>query len=45
MPVPTYDHFIEPVMRYLAEHTEGAPARDVKDAAAEALHLSDAGTG
>jgi TonB family protein len=29
-------------MRYLAEHPEGAPARDVHDAAAEALHLSDA---
>jgi TonB family protein len=42
MPVPTYERFIEPVMRYLAEHPEGAPARDVQDAAAEALHLSDA---
>jgi restriction system protein len=26
---------------YLADHPEGAPARDVHDAAAEALHLSD----
>ena len=42
MSVPTYDHFIEPVMRYLAEPPEGAPARDVHDAAADALHLSDA---
>src|SRR5271166_3673700 len=42
MSVPTYDQFIEPVMRYLAEHPEGAPARDVHDAAADALHLSDA---
>jgi restriction system protein len=41
MSVPTYDHFIEPVMRYLAEHPEGAPARDVYGAAAEALRLSD----
>jgi restriction system protein len=41
MPVPTYDQFVEPVMRYLAEHPQGAPARDVHDAAAETLHLSD----
>jgi restriction system protein len=41
MPVPTYDHFVEPVMRYLAQHPQGASARDVHDAAAEALHLSD----
>jgi restriction system protein len=41
MPVPTYDLFVEPVMRYLAEHPEGAFARDIHDAAAEALHLSD----
>jgi hypothetical protein len=25
MSVPTYDHFIEPVMRYLAKHPDGAP--------------------
>lgn len=42
MSVPTYDQFIEPVMRYLAEHAEGALARDVHDAAAAALHLSEA---
>ncbi len=42
MSVPTYDHFIEPIMRYLAQHIDGAPARDVHDAAAEALGLSDA---
>jgi len=42
MPVPTYDQFIEPVLRYLAEHPDGAPARDVHDAAAEVLKLSDA---
>ncbi len=41
MPVPTYDQFVEPVMRYLAKHPEGAPARDVHDAAAEALDLSE----
>ena len=42
MAVPTYDKFIEPVLRYLAAHPEGAPARDVSEAAADALQLSDA---
>jgi restriction system protein len=42
MPVPTYDKFIEPVLRYLAAHAEGAPAREVHDAAATALALSEA---
>jgi len=40
MPVPTYDHFIEPVLRYLASHPTGAPTREVYDAAAKALALS-----
>lgn len=42
MPVPTYDQFIEPVLRYLAAHPAGAPARDVHEAAANALGLADA---
>jgi len=42
MAVPTYDRFIEPILRYLAAHPYGAPARDVHDAAAFALGLSDA---
>ena len=42
MPVPTYDKFIEPVLRYLAAHSDGAAARDVHAAAAQALGLSDA---
>jgi restriction system protein len=29
MPVPTYDKFIEPVLRYLAAHPDGSIARDV----------------
>ncbi len=41
MPVPTYDKFIEPILRYLAVHLEGAPAREVHDAAADALAISD----
>ena len=41
MPVPTYDQFIEPVLRYFGAHPDGALARDVHDAAADALRLSD----
>jgi restriction system protein len=40
-PIPTYDCFIEPVLRYLAEHPEGALARDVHCASAQALGLSE----
>ncbi len=42
MAVPTYDQFIEPVLRYLAAHPEGAVARDVHDAAADVLDVSEA---
>lgn len=42
MPVPTYDQFIEPILRYLAATPEGATARDVHEAAADALNLSEA---
>jgi restriction system protein len=41
MPVPTYDKFIEPILRHLAIHPEGLPAREVHDAAAGVLGLSD----
>ena len=41
MPVPTYDRFIEPILRYLAAHAEGSAARDVHDAAASALGLTE----
>src|SRR5688500_7887289 len=44
MPVPTYDRFIEPVLRYLAAHPDGALARDVHDAAAISLRLTEADT-
>jgi restriction system protein len=40
MPVPTYDRFIEPIIRHLAAHPDGASARDVQDAAATALGLT-----
>ncbi|MDA0674708.1 MAG: restriction endonuclease [Cyanobacteria bacterium] len=41
MAVPTYDQFIEPILRYLAAHPDGARAREVHDAAADALGLSN----
>ncbi|MBI3207101.1 MAG: restriction endonuclease [Myxococcales bacterium] len=41
MPVPTYDRFIEPILRYLYTHADGASAREVHDAAAAALGLTD----
>jgi len=40
MPVPTYDLFIEPILRYLEQHPDGAPAQEVYEAAARALGLS-----
>jgi restriction system protein len=41
MPVPTYDKFIEPVLRYLAGHPEGVAAKDAHEVAAAALNLAD----
>ncbi|CAE6890662.1 methylated adenine and cytosine restriction protein [Pseudomonas marincola] len=42
MSVPTYDQFIEPILRYLAATPEGATARDAHEAAADSLQLSEA---
>ena len=42
MPVPTYDRFIEPILRFLAAHPEGAYAKDAHVAAAAALGLTAA---
>ncbi|PZQ76956.1 MAG: restriction endonuclease [Variovorax paradoxus] len=39
MTVPTYDRFIEPILRYLSVHPKGAVARDVHEAAADALNV------
>lgn len=39
MSVPTYDRFVEPILRFLAARPEGAPARDAHEAAADALGL------
>lgn len=41
MSVPTYDRFIEPILRYLVAHPEGVLAKDAHDAAAAALGLTD----
>jgi restriction system protein len=41
MSVPTYDKFIEPILRYLASRPTGALARDAHEAAAITLAISD----
>ncbi|NRQ43092.1 restriction endonuclease [Rheinheimera sp. YQF-2] len=41
MTIPTYDQFIEPVLRFLATRPEGALAREVYEAAAEIMQLTD----
>lgn len=41
MAVPTYDKFIEPLLRFLAARPEGAPAREAHEVAAQALGLSE----
>lgn len=40
MSIPTYERFIEPVLRYLADHPEGISAAAAHDAAADALRLT-----
>lgn len=42
MAVPSYDRFIDPVLRFLAAHPQGASARDTHEAAAQSLGISDA---
>jgi len=37
MSFPSYDRFIEPILRFLAAHPEGARAREAIEAAADAL--------
>lgn len=41
MAVPTYDKFIEPVLRFLVAHPDGVFAKDAHDAAAAQLGLSE----
>lgn len=42
MSIPTYDQFIDPILRFLAKHAEGVRASDVHEAVADALGLDDA---
>ncbi len=42
MSVPTLDHFIDPILRYLAASQDGAAAREVHEASAAVLGLSEA---
>lgn len=42
MPVPTYDQFIEPLLRFLAEHHDAVSIVDAYEALAERANLSDA---
>lgn len=42
MGIPTYDRFIEPILRLLAARPEGMSAREAHEAAADALSLSPA---
>ncbi len=41
MAVPTYDQFIEPLLRYLYDKRDGVVAREAHDAAAAALGLTE----
>jgi restriction system protein len=41
MTVPTYEKFIEPILRFLAQHSEPVPAKLAHEAAAKALNLSE----
>src|SRR5712691_4526709 len=41
MSIPTYDKFMEPILRYLAQHPEGAPAPAVYEAASEMLGVEE----
>lgn len=41
MAIPTYDQFIEPILRFLVQHPDGVLAKQAHDAAATALGLTD----
>ncbi|MGE4243252.1 restriction endonuclease [Ramlibacter sp.] len=40
MPVPTYDNFIEPILRFLVKHPQGADAKAAHESAASSLGLT-----
>jgi restriction system protein len=41
MAIPTYDQFIDPILRFLAAHPDGASSRDTSEAAAGLLGVSE----
>jgi restriction system protein len=41
MSVPTYDQFIEPILRFLASRPEGVQAKEAHEAAANVLQLDE----
>ena len=41
MPVPTYDQFIDPLLRYLAAHPEGARTGEIQEALADEMGFSE----
>jgi restriction system protein len=41
MALPTYDRFIEPILRYLSQHPDGASAQTVYEAASAALGIDE----
>ncbi len=43
MAIPTYDRFIDPILRFLAARPDGAAAREAHEAAAAALAISEEG--
>lgn len=41
MAIPSYDRFVEPILRFLADRPQGAPAREAHEAAADALGIDE----
>ena len=41
MPIPTYDQFIDPLLRYLAAHPEGARTGEIQEALADEMGFSE----
>ncbi|HVH32979.1 MAG TPA: restriction endonuclease [Tahibacter sp.] len=41
MAIPTYDKFIEPLLRFLASRLDGAPTREATEAVANALAITE----
>jgi restriction system protein len=39
--IPTYDQFIEPLLRYLAQHPQGTITREIQEALADRMALTD----